>query len=391
MDNIFLVKYGEIWIKGKNRYLFENRLVSNLKENLKDLGEFVIRKKQSHIYVEPIDYNENYEKKIIERITSTFGIVGVAKVYRTNDKSLENIKELSLRHIKEATKDRIATFKVEAKRADKAFPIISPELASIIGGHILDNTSNLTVDIIKPEICLWVEVREDVYIYSELVQGVGGLPVGTNGSALAMLSGGIDSPVAAWMMAKRGVAVDAIYFHSSPYTSERAKQKVIDLSKKISKYIGTMKLYVVNFTELQLHMREKCRQDALTIIMRRVMFKIAETIAVQDKKLAIITGECVGQVASQTIESIYTTNAATNMPVFRPLIGFDKEDIIRLAKKIDTFDTSILPYEDCCTIFVAKHPQTKPRLNVIENEERKMDKLEELIEEAIRSVEVIEI
>ena len=391
MDSIYLAKYGEIWVKGRNKYIFENKLIDNLRENIKGLGEFKIRKNLGQIIIEPLSLDENYEKILIERVKNTFGIIGVAKVYRTKDKNIENIKNIALMHTKEKTKDKKLSFKVEAKRADKSYSLTSPEIAREVGGYIYDNMDNLSVDVHSPEFVLRIEVRDEVYIYSNLVAGVGGMPVGTNGRALAMLSGGIDSPVAAWMIAKRGVEVDAIYFHSSPYTSERAKQKVIDLSKRISKYIGNMKLYVVPFTDLQLHMREKCKQEALTIIMRRIMFKISEAVAKREGAYAIITGESVGQVASQTMQSIYATDAALDMPVFRPLIGFDKDEIVRLAKKIDTYDTSILPYEDCCTIFVAKHPYTKPRLDRIIIEEVKMDKLEEMIQEAVEMIEVIEI
>ncbi|HCC07125.1 MAG TPA: tRNA 4-thiouridine(8) synthase ThiI [Clostridiales bacterium] len=391
MDNIYLVKYGEIWVKGRNKYIFEDKLVDNIKNNIKDLGNFKVKKNLSQILVEPILFDTHYDEALIERISNTFGVVGVAKVYRTKDNSIENIKEIALMHAKEATEGKNQRFKIVAKRADKNYPILSQQIASEVGGYILNNTDNLTVDVNTPEFILRIEVRDEVYIYSNLVAGVGGMPVGTNDKALVMLSGGIDSPVAAWMIGKRGVVIDAIYFHSSPYTSERAKQKVIDLSKKISQYTGSMKLYVVPFTDLQLHMREKCKHEALTIVMRRVMFKISEIVAKRDGSYAIITGESVGQVASQTMQSIYATNDAASMPIFRPLIGFDKEEITKVAKKIDTYDTSILPYEDCCTIFVARHPQTKPRLDIIIKEEQKMDKLEELINEAVENIEVIDI
>ncbi|HAN10241.1 MAG TPA: tRNA 4-thiouridine(8) synthase ThiI [Clostridiales bacterium] len=391
MDNIYLAKYGEIWVKGRNKYIFEDKLVDNIKNNIKDLGDFKVRKNLSQILVEPIEFDTHYDETLIEKIRNTFGVVGVAKVYRTKDKSLENIKDIALMHAKEATEGKKLRFKIVAKRADKSYKVVSQQIASEVGGYIFNNTDNLTVDVNTPEFVLRIEVRDEVYIYSNLVAGIGGLPVGTNDKALVMLSGGIDSPVAAWMIGKRGAVIDAVYFHSSPYTSERAKQKVIDLAKKVSKYTGNMTLYVVPFTNLQLHMREKCKYEALTIIMRRVMFKISEIIAKRDGAYAIITGESVGQVASQTMQSIYATNDAVSIPVFRPLIGFDKEEIMQIAKKIDTYNTSILPYEDCCTIFVAKHPQTKPRLDIIIKEEQKMDKLEELISEAVEGIEVIKV
>jgi thiamine biosynthesis protein ThiI len=265
------------------------------------------------------------------------------------------------------------------------------EIAQEMGAHLLHSFDTLKVDVKKPEVKLWIEIRSMTYIYSRIYKGLGGMPVGTNGRAMLMLSGGIDSPVAGWMVAKRGVKIDAIYYHSHPYTSDRAKQKVIDLPKIVSQYSGDIKLHVIPFTDIQLYIYEKCPHEQLTIIMRRIMMQIAEKVAIQNEDMALITGESIGQVASQTIHSLVTTNAVCDMPVFRPLIGFDKQFIVDISQEIGTYETSILPYEDCCTVFVAKHPATKPSLKAVEKFERRLENIEDMIEEAINNVEIIDV
>ena len=288
--------------------------------------------------------------------------------------------------------DEEKTFKVCARRAKKTYPMSSMELNSELGGRILQACPNMKVDVHTPDVYLNVEIRQNIYLYSETIPGPGGMPVGTNGQAMLLLSGGIDSPVAGYMIAKRGVKIDAVYFHAPPYTSERAKQKVVDLARLVARYSGPIRLHVVNFTEIQLYIYEKCPHDELTIIMRRYMMKLAEMFARQDGCLGLITGESIGQVASQTMHSLAVTNEVCTMPVFRPLIGFDKQEIVDISEKIGTYETSVLPYEDCCTIFVAKHPVTKPNLNIIRRSETHLaDKIDEMMETAFRTAELIEI
>ena len=286
--------------------------------------------------------------------------------------------------------DKKKTFKVYARRAKKSYPIPSMELAAELGGDILDAFPEMSVDVRNPEILITVEIREKIYLYSQSISGPGGMPVGTNGKAMLLLSGGIDSPVAGYMIAKRGVKIDAVYFHAPPYTSERAKQKVVDLAKLVARYSGPIHLHVVNFTDIQLYIYEKCPHDELTIIMRRYMMKIAERFAQQDGCLGLITGESIGQVASQTIQSLAATNEVCTMPVFRPVIGFDKQEIVDISVKIGTYETSIQPFEDCCTIFVAKHPVTKPNINVIKRSEMNLqEKIDAMLEEAVNTAETI--
>lgn len=391
MKNVFLIKYGELAIKGKNRYLFENRLVDTIRKNLKIVGQFKVQKEQGRITVEPIDDNVDV-KMIIDRLSRIFGIIGIAYGTKHEEVSVEAAEMLALHHMKEACKDEgITTFKVETRRADKRFPMKSMELSAHLGGYLLDQMpGKLKVDVHNPDVVLRVELRSGSYVYSKTYKGAGGMPYGTNGKATLLLSGGIDSPVAGWMIAKRGVEVDAVYFHSPPYTSERATQKVVDLAKKVAVYTGGMKVHIVPFTDLQMRIYEKCPHEQLTIIMRRIMMEIAQRIAVKNNSMGLITGESIGQVASQTMHGLVCTDAAANMPVFRPLIGFDKDEIVTIAKKIDTFETSILPYEDCCTIFVPKHPETKPKLESIERSEVALeDELETMIQQAIDTMEVV--
>ncbi|NLP47244.1 MAG: tRNA 4-thiouridine(8) synthase ThiI [Epulopiscium sp.] len=388
MKKLFLIKYGEIAIKGKNRYLFEDALLQNIKKSLRNIGDFKLIKEQGRILVEPL--KENYdEEEVIGRLTKIFGIIGICPVIKVDSLDFQQIQEHVLHYMKEIYQDKKITFKVEARRADKSYPLTSPEIAREVGAYLLQHMPTLSVDVHHPQVRVWIEIRNSVYVYSQVIPGLGGMPIGTSGKAMLLLSGGIDSPVAGWMVAKRGVALEGIYFHSHPYTSDRAKEKVIELGRKLATYTGKFTLHIVPFTEIQLKIYEKCPHVQLTIIMRRIMMQIAEKIAKKQNALALITGESIGQVASQTIQSLGVTNAVCTLPVFRPLIGFDKQDIITIAEKIDTYETSILPYEDCCTIFVAKHPQTKPNLESIERSEKNLENIDAMIEEAIAKTEVI--
>ena len=308
------------------------------------------------------------------------------------DQGLDKMREDVVEYMKNVHPDYSGTFKVYTRRAKKSYPVNSMEVSAKIGESILNAFSEAKVDVHDPELTVSVEIREKIYVYSKSIKGPGGMPVGTNGKAMLLLSGGIDSPVAGYMIAKRGVKIEAVYFHAPPYTSERAKQKVVDLAKLVAKYSGPIKLHVVNFTDIQLYIYDQCPHDELTIIMRRYMMRIAEHFAKQDNCLGLITGESIGQVASQTLQSLAATNEVCTLPVYRPVIGFDKQEIVERSWEIGTYDTSVLPYEDCCTIFVAKHPVTKPNLKVIQKSEEKLaGKIDELMEEALRTTEVLEI
>ncbi len=391
MYRSFLIKYAEIAIKGKNRYLFEDALVGRISRVLKKAdGKFRVRKEQGRIYVDTegeYDYDE-----VIGALKCVFGIVGICPVVLIEDEGFERLAEEVLAYIDRVYADKQFTFKVNARRARKNYPMESMEINAKLGEKILEAFPKTRVDVHQPEVVLNVEIRNQINIYSVIIPGPGGMPVGTNGSAMLLLSGGIDSPVAGYMIAKRGVSIDAVYFHAPPYTSERAKQKVVDLAKIVAKYSGPMKLHVVNFTDIQLYIYEQCPHEELTIIMRRYMMKLAEHFAKENKCLGLITGESIGQVASQTMQSLAATNEVCTMPVYRPLIGFDKQEIVEVSERIGAYETSILPYEDCCTIFVAKHPVTKPSLNVIHNDEKKLDeKIDALMQAAIDTTEVIEL
>lgn len=385
----FLIKYAEIAIKGKNRYMFEDALVRQIKIALnKCEGKYEVTKTSGRIYVE---YSTDYDfDETVDALTKVFGITGVCPVVHVEDKGFEQLAADVTAFIDEVYPDKNKTFKVNARRARKNYPLESMEINAELGGVLLNAFPELSVDVHNPDIMLNVEIREKIYIYSQIIPGPGGMPIGTNGKAMLLLSGGIDSPVAGYMIAKRGVRIDAVYFHAPPYTSERAKQKVVDLAKKISKYTGPIYLHVINFTDIQLYIYEKCPHDELTIIMRRYMMRIAEDIAKETDCLSLITGESIGQVASQTMQSLAATNDVCTIPVFRPLIGFDKQEIIEISEKIDTYETSILPYEDCCTIFVAKHPVTKPNLNIIRRDEGNLsEKIDELYKTAMETKELI--
>ncbi len=389
MYKSFLIKYGEIAIKGKNRYLFEEALVRQIRYALAYVdGAFEVRRLQGRIYVDALedyDYDE-----VMEALSHVFGIIGICPVVLAEDRGFDALAQDVIAYMDAAYPDKNKTFKVHARRARKNYPMDSMELNAALGEKLLETFSELKVDVHRPDILLCVEIREKINIYSTEIQGPGGMPVGTNGRAMLLLSGGIDSPVAGYMIAKRGVAIDAVYFHAPPYTSERAKQKVVDLARIVSRYAGPIRLHVVNFTDIQLYIYEQCPHAELTIIMRRYMMKIAEHFAERDNCLGLVTGESIGQVASQTMQSLAATNAVCTLPVYRPLIGFDKKEIIQVSEKIDAYETSILPFEDCCTIFVAKHPVTKPNIRVIERSEQKLsEKIDALVQAAIETEETI--
>ncbi|MCI9184034.1 MAG: tRNA 4-thiouridine(8) synthase ThiI [Lachnospiraceae bacterium] len=385
----FLIKYAEIGTKGKNRYLFEDALVHQIKNALKKVeGTFLASKESGRIYVQamgPYDYGQ-----VMEALQRVFGIAWICPMLQVEDKDFGRLKETVVDYVDQVYPDKHFTFKVESRRADKEYPIHSEQMNRDLGERILEAFPDTKVDVHKPDVLLKVEVRKVVNIYSRMVPGPGGMPVGTNGKAMLLLSGGIDSPVAGYMVAKRGVKVDAVYFHAPPYTSGRAKQKVVDLARLVARYSGPIPLHVVNFTDIQLLIYDKCPHEELTIIMRRYMMRIAEEIARKNDGLALITGESIGQVASQTVKSLAATNEVCMMPVFRPLIGFDKQEIVDISQKIGTFETSIQPFEDCCTIFVAKHPVIKPNLERIRKSEKNLEgKIEEMVREAVDTAEMI--
>lgn len=389
MFKAFLIKYGEIGIKGKNRYLFEDALVSQIAYSLRKIeGTFAVTKENGRIYVQAksdFDYDE-----AVAALQRVFGIVGICPVVQIEDTGFEDLAKTVIDYIDRQYPKKDFTFKVMARRARKDYPMDSMEINCELGGRLLDAFDTLKVDVKKPEVLIQVEVRKLIHIYSMEIPGPGGMPVGTNGKAMLLLSGGIDSPVAGYMVAKRGVKIDATYFHAPPYTSERAKQKVVDLARLVARYSGPIELNIVNFTDIQLYIYEQCPHDELTIIMRRYMMKIAEELGRRNNCLGLITGESIGQVASQTIHSLYCTNEVCTMPVFRPAIGMDKQEIIDLSEKIGTYETSIQPFEDCCTIFVAKHPVTKPNLEAIKRSELKLaEKIEEMVKTAIDTTEKI--
>lgn len=389
MFKAFLLKYAEIGVKGKNRYLFENALVRQIESALSKVeGTFAVSKVSGRIYV-TADSDFDYDE-VIDALTKVFGLVGICPLLQIEDNGFDDLAEQVIEYLDKMYPDKHLTFKVNARRARKNYPLTSSEINMELGSRILDAYPEMSVDVHKPDKLISIEIREKINIYSETIKGAGGMPIGTAGKAMLLLSGGIDSPVAGYMVSKRGVTLEATYFHAPPYTSERAKQKVVDLAKKVAKYSGPIKLNVVNFTDAQLFIYDKCPHDELTIIMRRYMMRIAQHFAEESGCLGLITGESIGQVASQTMQSLNATNEVCTMPVYRPVIAFDKQDIVDIAVQIDTYETSILPFEDCCTIFVAKHPVTKPNLKYIKNSEEKLgEEMEELVRKAVETVEVI--
>ncbi len=389
MFKAFLIKYAEIGVKGKNRYLFEDALVQQIKYALRKCeGEFKIHKTQGRIFVDALtdfDFEET-----VEHLQRVFGISGICPMIYVEDEGFEKLVETVVKYMDDVYPDKNLTFKVHARRTRKNYPKDSMTINMDMGEALLKAYPQMRVDVHQPDVMLNIEVREKIYIYSKIIPGPGGMPVGTGGKAMLLLSGGIDSPVAGYMIAKRGVKIDAVYFHAPPYTSDRAKQKVVDLARLVSKYTGPIYLHIINFTDIQLYIHEQCPHEELTIIMRRYMMRIAEMIAKKSECLGLITGESIGQVASQTMASLVATNEVCELPVYRPLIGFDKQEIVEVSEKIGTYETSILPFEDCCTIFVAKHPVTKPSVKVIRKHEKNLEeKIDELVQIALDTDELI--
>ena len=380
MNEIVLIKNGELVLKGLNRNTFEDILIKNMKKSLRDLGEFTFTKSQSTIMVKPVDESTDLDDAV-DRLKRVFGIAALSRA-AVAEKDMDKIKATSSEYLEDEL-SLAKTFKVEAKRSDKRFPLKSPEIARELGGYLLSKFNHLKVDVHKPEVTVTVEIRDNyAFIRGNNIKGAGGMPVSTSGRAAVLISGGIDSPVAAYMMAKRGVELVAVHFASPPYTTELAEEKVMELLHRVARYSGPVTTYVVPFTEIQEQIRKDCPEEYFTIIMRRYMMKVSEIIAKHQNCSALITGESVGQVASQTIYALGCTDAACEMPVFRPCIGMDKDEIIRISRKIDTFDTSILPYEDCCTVFTPKHPKTRPQLDAVIEAESALDS-EALIKRAV--------
>ncbi|MDD5833162.1 MAG: tRNA 4-thiouridine(8) synthase ThiI [Clostridiales bacterium] len=385
----FLIKYAEIGTKGKNRYIFEDALMHQIREHLKKVeGEFAVQKEQGRIYVNAkTDYD--YEDTV-DALRHVFGVTGICPMKQIEKCGYEELRQRVLEFVKSEHPEQEFSFKVRTRRADKHYPVTSDTINADVGYDVLTAYPGSRVDVHDPDFIIYIEIRQKINIFTQVIPGAGGMPIGTNGKAMLLLSGGIDSPVAGYMIAKRGVMIEAVYFHAPPYTSERAKQKVVDLAKEVAAYAGAIRLHVVNFTDIQLAIYEKCPHDELTIIMRRYMMRIAEKLAAANDCIGLITGESIGQVASQTMFSLRTTDEVCELPVYRPVIGFDKQEIIDLSEKIGTFETSILPYEDCCTIFVAKHPVTKPNVNVIRKSEQKLAEIiDAMVDEAIAGEEVI--
>ena len=381
MNEMILIKLGEIVLKGLNRRNFEAALMKTLKYRLADAGRFSMKIAQSTIYILPEDDEADLDEAA-DLVGKTFGIVAYSRAAMT-EKTLQNVQETAAEYLREEL-SRAKTFKVETKRSDKKFPMQSPEISTEVGGYLLEQFPHLTVNVHEPDVIVHVEIRDfAAFVHGSALPGAGGIPVGTGGKAAILISGGLDSPVAAWMMAKRGVELTAVHFASPPYTSPRAEEKVHRLLRQVSRYSGRMRLYTVHFTKIQEQIRDNCPEELFTILMRRFMMRIAEGIAKREDCGALITGESLGQVASQTMQAIGCTDIVTELPVFRPLIGMDKTEIVSIARKIDTFEISIEPYEDCCTVFTPKHPRTRPDLRYVEEAERAMD-VEGLIQPCIK-------
>ncbi len=389
LKEIILAKYGEIILKGGNRPKFEKLLIDNIKSALKNVAKFKISLRQATIYIE--DFEEDKIDLIVERMSKIFGIVSITKA-AVCEKDMDAIKATAVEYLG-ADLEKPAKFKVEAKRSDKNFLLNSVQLCIELGGWLDDKYPNIVCDVHNPEITVKVEVRDVaayVYIEQKKIKGQGGMPIGSGSKATLLLSGGIDSPVAGHMISKRGVTIDAVNFFSFPYTSDRAKEKVISLAKILAQYTSKINLYIVPFTEIQLQIRDNCPEEHMTLIMRRFMMRISEKIARKNGSKALVTGECVGQVASQTLSALDVTNAVVDMPILQPLIGMDKIEVINRAEGIGTYETSILPYEDCCTVFTPKHPTINPKRSSIEETERVLD-IEKLEAEALAGVELIEV
>ena len=388
MKNVLLIQYGEIALRGKNRRFHEGALIETIAKRIGRPEGYVLVREQGRVLLENKNGDVDYGM-VVPPILKIPGIFGICEAVKTDDMSIENLQALGLAFMKEHHPAG-GSFKVLARRADKRYPLTSPEIAGEVGGFIHDHMQGLTVDLSNPQITLRVELRNSAYIFSGTKKGVGGLPVGSAGKGMLLLSGGIDSPVAGYMVARRGVELCAAYFHSPPYTSERAKIKVCDLAEQLAAYAGSVKLYVVPFTDIQLYLNEQMPPEKLTIFLKRSMIKAAERLALRDNCLCLITGDAIGQVASQTLTAIHATNTAATLPVIRPLAAFDKQDIIDISQKIGTYEISIRPYEDCCTVFVAKHPDLKPKLSIIVKMEERAAELPRLIDEAVENAELIE-
>lgn len=384
MKEIILIKDGELSLKGLNRRSFEDKMVATIRRRLKNLGKVTVERAQSTIYIKPQDDDFDFAEAL-DRMGRIFGIAAFSRACIC-EKNMDDILSKAPVYLADTLRN-IKTFKVEAKRADKSFPLKSPEICREVGGALLRAFPHLRVDVHNPDEVITVEVRDyAAYVRGGQIKGAGGLPVGTAGRAQVLISGGIDSPVAAYTMAKRGLVLNAIHFASPPYTSVRAEQKVRDLLGRVARYSGVIKLAIVPFTEIQEEIGKHCPEDYFTLIMRRMMMRIACRVSEADGCLGLVTGESLGQVASQTLPAIAATDEVCTMPVLRPLIGMDKEEIIAISKKIDAFDISILPYEDCCTVFTPKHPHTKPKPGQCEEAEKNLD-IEPLIERAIAGIE----
>ncbi len=391
-DTIILARIGEITLKGKNRKQFEKQLTRNMARRLKRVGDYEVNRSQSRIWVLPQDEEaEQNLERAMKVVTSVFGVVS-ASLVRRFESDMEELFTQACDYVRSEIIPRPGmTFKVETRRGDKQFPLISQEISARTGAAVLSCFDELSVDVHRPDFILYCEVRDQqMYLYSKIVPGVRGLPTGTSGKAMLLLSGGIDSPVAGYLIASRGVTIESIYFHTFPYTSDRAKEKVVELATRVADYSGKMRLHVVDFTETQLAINAACPAEHLTVVTRRMMMRVSESLARKTYCQALITGESLGQVASQTLEALNCTNAVTTMPVFRPLIGLDKDDTIEIARRIDTFETSILPYEDCCTVFVAKSPRTRPTLEQVEKAEEQLD-IEQLTNDCLNKIETINI
>lgn len=388
-QNIFIVRCGEVALKGMNKPYFEKTLVDRIRKNLKSMEGVEVKRHEGLIFVRA-DKKLNTDE-IIKQVSKVFGVASISPAIEC-ESDIDKIGEEAVKFMLKQIEERgIKTFKVEAKRADKNFPIKSPDIARIIGAKVLIGCKVLKVDVHEPECRLFVDLRDDrTYIFDEKIQGFGGLPLGTNGKGMILMSGGIDSPVAAWMMAKRGMVIEAVHFHSYPYTSPRAQQKVEELAAIVAGYTGNMKIHVINLLPIQEQIVQNCPEEETTILVRRFMMRIAEKVAEKTRCMMLITGEDLGQVASQTAEALVVTDACVKMPVMRPLIGMDKIDIMDIAKEIGTYEKSIEPYEDCCTVFLPKHPTTKPRLERIEESESHLD-VDALVDAAVKSEEVIRI
>ena len=388
-QNIFIVRCGEVALKGMNKPYFERMLVERIKKNVKDFDGVDVRRHEGLIFVRADKKHD--KEQLIRQISKVFGVASISPAVEA-ESHLDAIGEEAVKYMMELIETKgIKTFKVEAKRADKNFPVKSPDIARIIGAKVLIGCKVLKVDVHNPDVYLFVDVRHDKsYIYQQKIAGFGGLPLGTNGKGMVLLSGGIDSPVAAWMMAKRGMLLEAVHFHSYPYTSQRAQEKVEDLARIVASYCGTFKMHVVNLLPIQEQIVQNCPEEETTILVRRFMMRIAEKLAEKHRAMMLITGENLGQVASQTAEALVVTDACVKMPVMRPLIAMDKVDIMEKAEEIGTFETSIQPYEDCCTVFLPKHPTTKPKLDRILASESRLD-VEALVDAAVASAEIVHI